>query len=882
MAARERFDESRNASDTSGLSARERIRRRRALTDEILAKYRAENQHVLSASPRSPLAPRSPSHRISKIQSPSRSNSPSGLAKVAQTIPESAQDQSHEIAVPGVGSHIAIQPPLNQQRISNLRVSPPDKSPLQQAHLPDIISSSTSKSPSVIPERLPYQIQEEPSRLEAEPLEIDIQQVVPLPVRNPQSVPHTPVTPSNLSVHKEVSLSPREHTLDICNLKQGVYLVPLSMSPRIREQYCATIRYHAKSIHRFMEEEHCETETVEQINVLLDEVSKVTTHIDLQGSGPSSQENVSPKLEAEYAEVCSEKFVFLGSLLEQAIRDGKFSLVIVARPGALQGILRTYLEAKRVRYIRPSANQADWSSNRQGHGEVTLLATGDRLTAKCTWVADVVIAFDETFREDEFTFANRRDVSHAGKRPPPPIVRLAVYASLGHIDLCLPRTLNPIERLRRLVLTLIQTQKRVGALRFGEILTSRCAEEVFKFVRNSVPIDQANPWPILPVRPIEGILFMESDSSLSDARSDISDECKPAGPIRYWPNPVPPKIKLDEDMSAKRAFDLEWGDSMTTQAKKQKMVQDYNAGYVEPDAMTTPVSNRVAILTSTQTQETPENLMKWLEEAGWRIATVEAELEKKTSLANDLQRWAGIRQHEYEKLRKEHGDLQISFTENADLLAERTVKIDKLKGQLASMHDAYGKLQKEALDFQARVQQGSNPEMAAAASELVRLRTLEEENAGLHKRMASLSKDFEFTRQQYQQASTAAAEASTQLQSVQPELESLRRKCAVQMTEFRRIRDEDVNREIRKEVQRLKETVKQRDAFIFKLEGEKNAELKRERGGMQTRGSSVQPKSPHGGSRGVSPAAGLLGPEGQMMGHAMVRGGSGRSSRFQN
>ncbi|KAL9126486.1 MAG: hypothetical protein Q9217_004468 [Psora testacea] len=877
MATPDLVDGSRDAPDTPAMSARERVRRRKALTEATLEQQRAERRHISSVSPESPLAPRSPSHHISEAQSPSGSENPAVLVKQGPRASDTVQDQSYRRAEPAMRSPIATQSPTQQTRVSAPPLSPSIKSPLQHVQSPDTTYSRPSMSPSV---RLPYQVQEEPSRLEAEPLEIDTQPEVPLPVRTTQSVPHTPITPSKLSLHKEVSLSPNEHTLEICNLKRGEYVVPLSMPPRIQQQYRATIRYHAPTIKKFMEEKPCKRDTVEETNILLDEVSKVTTHIDLQGSGPPSQADVNPKHEAEYAESCSEKFVFLGCLLEQAIRDDCFSLAVVARPGPLQDILETYLRAKEIPYIRPKAYSKDEPSYERRPLKVTLLASGDKDTAEWTSVANLIIAFDETFKEDDFIFKDRQDDLHAGKKFLPLIVRLVVYASLEHIELCLPRTLNPIERLRRLVFPLVQTQKRVGALGFEETETSSCAGKVFSFVQKSLFPDDGDPWPLPPVRPIEGISLMESDSGLSDARSDISEEYRPQGPIRYWPNPVPPKLIPVVEQNGKRAFvsdagtfeidqaltvspqDLEWGDSLETQAKKQKMAKHYNAGNIE-----------------VVSQETPENLRKWLEKAKRRIAIIEAELKKKTDLANDLQLWAGIRQHDYEKLRKEHGDLQVSLAENAEMLAERTASIESLNAQIATLGANYTNLQREASNFQNQLQKSPDPAIAAAASETVQLGMLETENAALKKRIVSLTTDFEFTRQQYQQASRAAVESSAETQSLKPELESLRRKNEANVAEYRKRRDEDVNKEIRKEVQRLKQTVKQRDAFIHKLEGE-NVELKRGRAGVQTRGSSVQPKSPHGGSRGVSPAAVMLGPQGQMMGHAMARGGSGRGSRL--
>ena len=554
MATPELFNDPGIVSDTSVMSTREKLRRRKAQTDAALAQQRAERQRILSASPKSPLAPRPPSHHIPKAQTPARSPSPSVGITHLQKVPELAQHQRHQMNQSELRSPTTIHPAVEHSGGSASPLSSVKKAPSQQVRSPETTCSRTSKSPSMIPDRLPYQVQEEPNRLEAEPLEIDTQQDVPLPVRCTQSIPHTPITPSKLSLHKEVSLSPSEHLLDICNLQEREYVVPLSMPPRIQQQYCTTIRYHARPIKKILEERTCTKETVEQINTLLDEVSKVTNHIDLQGSGPSSQEDVHPKHEAQYAESCSEKFVFLGCLLEQAVSEAHFSLLIVARAGPLQDILETYLKAKEVSYKRPAANGQKESNNGRGHLEVTLIASDDREAAERASNPDLIIAFDETFTRNNSVSLNRRNIARTGRQQLTPIVRLVVYASLEHIDLCLPRTLNPIERLRRLVFPLLQTQKRVGALGLDETRTSYCAQEVINFAQKSLSVDREHPWPLAPVRPIEGIALMESDSGLSDPKSDISDECKPDGPIRYWPNPMPPKLKPENERNGKRAF----------------------------------------------------------------------------------------------------------------------------------------------------------------------------------------------------------------------------------------------------------------------------------------------------------------------------------------
>ena len=243
-------------------------------------------------------------------------------------------------------------------------------------------------------------------------------------------------------------------------------------------------------------------------------------------------------------------------------------------------------------------------------------------------------------------------------------------------------------------------------------------------------------------------------------------------------------------------------------------------------------------------------------------------MKKKAQLATDLQHCAGIRQHEYEKLRKEHGDLRISFAEVSTDLAKSAQSIQELKSKNENLAGINGGLQKQIKDLQELLNNHPNPAIAAVSRNEAQYRALEAEKALLKKNHASLSTDFNFTRDQYQKASAAAAEAAAENKSLREENADLRRKHEANLIENRRMRDAAIIKDALKENQRLKNTVKQRDTFIAKLEGDMT-DLKRGRAGVQTRGSSVQPKSPRGASRNASPAPVFFG------GHGMARGGSG-------
>ena len=452
---------------------------------------------------------------------------------------------------PPIRSPSASQPNRKHALISSGPSSPLAKSfPLVSGASPDTIDSRASPSPSIIPARPPYVMQREPSRLEAQPLELDTTFRQPPPrMPNPQSVPHTPMTPSKLSLHSKMLPSQDDSVLDIHNLSGREHVVPLSMHARIREQYVHTIHHHARKIRKLFEERPCRRVTVDSINLMLDDICKVTTHTDLQGSGDLTQANVDPASEAAFAESCSEKFGFLAHFIERS-KYQKINLYIAAKEGVILNILETYMKAKGVDWVRFHENSPNIFA-RPREGLAVFLIPSDRHhnTSSLIWPEpDAILGFDETFSMDRIANFHRNTY-------PPPIIRLVVFASLEHIDLCIPRDLHIVDRLRRLTYCLLQTQKRVGVLE-DQPSSKHAAEFIAPFVQAHSMKRPDRGWPLPLIQPIDEISIMvDSEPRLSDARSDMME---PEGPLRRWPEPEHSRAQQATphlvQRSGKRAF----------------------------------------------------------------------------------------------------------------------------------------------------------------------------------------------------------------------------------------------------------------------------------------------------------------------------------------
>lgn len=448
-----------------------------------------------------------------------------------------AQDRQQSQPIVTRGTPIL---PRADRRLSQMSV--PGAFPLmnQEELRIQVQSPRTTQSPcsvrpaSSIPDKLSTQIQREPSRLEVQPL-ISSKEL-PLPVRHSQSVPHTPTTPSKLSMHKEASPA-RTITLQPMWLREMEFIIPLSMQPRILSQYMDTIEYYKRTIKKNQTDHTLSRADLDKLNELLGRLANVSTHIGLEGGGPGSQEEIQLEQEALYAEMSSEKFNFLGHLLT-IVKDFEVHIALVSKPGHLLNIIETFLKGKRVRYNRPDTRTRSDPKFAHGRMEVSLISSGELGASVVPRPAEIVIALDETFKAaDPQVIALRRNMINIGQ--PTPVIRLVVYSSVEHLDLCFQPTLDPIDRIRKLIFYVWNTQRIIGQLEPHEPVAKSFAEKVAAILQVG---DLRAYWNLPRIAPIENLPIMESDSSLSDMNEMEVEELKPPGPPRYWPNPISGRV----------------------------------------------------------------------------------------------------------------------------------------------------------------------------------------------------------------------------------------------------------------------------------------------------------------------------------------------------
>lgn len=233
--------------------------------------------------------------------------------------------------------------------------------------------------------------------------------------------------------------------------------------------------------------------------------------------------------------------------------------------------------------------------------------------------------------------------------------------------------------------------------------------------------------------------------------------------------------------------------------------------------------------------------------------------------------WHERRQYDYEELREKAGDRYATIQEQAAELEKAKKDNGKARTEILGLKGERGTLQKELTA--ARLDLVNHPDQTVGDTAIkdAQIRELEAELLAKNKKIDNLTKDWDLTKRLWTDASTAAANATQELAALEAKQPELLRKAADNEIKRKEMMKDATIKALQKEVVIQKATVKSRDNLIRRKE-EQIAELKRGRGGVQTRGSSVQPRSPRGGSRGASPAAGMLGGGG--------KGASGLSNRL--
>ena len=291
--------------------------------------------------------------------------------------------------------------------------------------------------------------------------------------------------------------------------------------------------------------------------------------------------------------------------------------------------------------------------------------------------------------------------------------------------------------------------------------------------------------------------------------------------------------------------------------RSRKWLVEPTVAYPLRHACSTPTSNP---LTHQQEPLTIEHLQGQLNQAAERAKLWDSEKARLEKTIADHQYWAERRQHDFEDLRDKHSNLHHDKIDLTSELEKTKTHLERASENIQVLNEERAELKQEGADLRVRLLQNPNAAIAAAEQERVKVRALEAEVKKLEKKNENLRKESDTVRGVYQEATSRAGELASEVQTLEGELAPLRRRVEELEKRRKEERKKDPKLGLVEEINNLRISVKNTERLVWKKE-EEIKELRRGRGGVQTRGSSVTPRSPRGGSRGVSPAAGMLGGE---------------------
>lgn len=284
-------------------------------------------------------------------------------------------------------------------------------------------------------------------------------------------------------------------SLQMLPLGDNVFTVPLPMVSLARDIYHQEITNYRPQRQSFLNDDEIDTTLVEDIDTMIERLKMICDHQDLIDTDSATQQMEPDYRQARWAENISTKCIFLAEFFD-SLRSIDTHIVLLVRPGRMMDILEALFRTNSYRYSRP-----DRPSNQAGQGllRISLLPTDVSQRNVSVEPASLVIAFDSTFVKEQYVESLRADPMNVNRLVPR--VHLVITHSIEHLELCIRKTMDQLDRKAILVNSLSQTRGEIGKLDSDYLSPDAAAKAVADFV-----VDGAmGEWPLLEMPGIEGI-----------------------------------------------------------------------------------------------------------------------------------------------------------------------------------------------------------------------------------------------------------------------------------------------------------------------------------------------------------------------------------------
>lgn len=285
------------------------------------------------------------------------------------------------------------------------------------------------------------------------------------------------------------------------------YIVPLPMVGIVRSVISTDIKNNNGNIRRFLNNTIIEPELLHDIESLINRMKLACSHQWLIEEESATQEQMSDVWVAKFSTNCSTKCIFVDEFLGQ-LRTTNAHIAILIQSGKLMQIMEAILRYRNLQYTRVDLPKP------APHGEsplkISLIPTDYNLTNVAVLPASLVIAFDSSFDQQRPLGALRA----SNLQNLAPLIHLTVCFSVEHLELCIDRDQNEMDRLVSFLIYTKQLEERAGVLPEHYVGPDEAGQAVAKFLL----ADANRLWPLRPLPYIEELDFeIESSQKVMDS-----------------------------------------------------------------------------------------------------------------------------------------------------------------------------------------------------------------------------------------------------------------------------------------------------------------------------------------------------------------------------
>ncbi|GAT27763.1 HDA1 complex subunit [Aspergillus luchuensis] len=688
-------------------------------------------------------------------------------------------------------------------------------------------SSATPSSAGDIEPSVPISVPETTAplsvRVDKEPthpkdVEVDQDTTIP-PVEPLEMGPPQTIQPSALSMHFA-----EEPTPGSVHLGPSEFAVPLPMDSRVKDDYERVLTSESQSIRDFLGDYQRDL-LVPKMHEILDRLSNISTHPDLNIAEHIKDSESDLGREAAWAEYSSAKFLLLSYLLESAsMRD--IHLVIMVQGEKTQRVVERYLMGKGLSYTRPRQEMGSGTNievsmvkDSLSFGIQTTRNEGVMETYKAP---AAIIALDKSFSSQTPTVEHMR-TTFARNGNLLPVVRLLVSNSSEHIELCFSGLPEP-ERLKTLLQYSIRLRDVVGDLQDDALGVQEDAEELLTCLVS----DNFNAhWSLPHIEPLHILSPEQLEASQQELHSRPGVD-----------------IQLTTSQAHKRAFEDDEVEQSAKRTKTEEPTQEPTQSTESTGFPSQPLNGGLQALEKNIVQMQNSHAAE-LEKLQKALAGAQARLQERENVLEKLQHRYETRTRDFHKLRREHDRL-------TQAKATSDQRVEKQKEELMKLKDERTQLRHELEEARESLKAGGG---SAAELESARedIRRLTKDNASLERKAEYEARQAEYTREQYQTASTVAAQSGNELRQLRSENETLKRKVEGDAAHLRELNTKNDEARHLARVLELEATLTSREDLLRRKE-EELREIRKNR--PSTRSTSTQPRSPKwtaGNSRPTSP-----------------------------